>query len=91
MKPTDAQGQRNAALLDMARHHMKLRNDAALARAIWASAPHISKVRNGLLPVGPQMLLNIHEASIERNCVITVAELRSYVPRSVKPGKNAEQ
>lgn len=43
----------------MASHHLK--NDAALARALEQKPPVISKMRHGVLPVGPVMIINLHE------------------------------
>lgn len=43
----------------MATHHIK--NDAALARALELKAPVISKHRNGVIPVGPTLIVNIAE------------------------------
>jgi hypothetical protein len=38
-----------------------LKNDAALSRALDFAPPVVSKVRNGVLPVGPGFLLRAHE------------------------------
>lgn len=47
------------ALLDL----LKLKNDAALARALEVAPPVISKVRHYRLPLGPSLLIRIHEVS----------------------------
>lgn len=39
----------------------KLKNDAALARLLKVAPPVVSKIRHGKLPVGPSMILYIHE------------------------------
>jgi hypothetical protein len=47
------------AMLDM----LKLKNDAALARALEVAPPVISKIRHRHLPVGASMLIRMHEVS----------------------------
>lgn len=39
----------------------RLKNDAELARGLKVAPPVISKIRHLKLPVGPTMILNIHE------------------------------
>ncbi|WP_211475120.1 hypothetical protein [Collimonas humicola] len=52
----------NAAhMLDVVLEHGNLKNDAALARALNVAPPVISKVRNGVLPLGSSMLVKLHE------------------------------
>ncbi|MFS2004627.1 hypothetical protein ACEN9F_13475 [Duganella sp. CT11-25] len=48
-------------LIDMLLEKYKLKNDAALARALKVAPPVISKVRHLRLPVGPFLILRIHE------------------------------
>ena len=38
-----------------------LKNDAALARYLEVNPPVISKIRNGKLPVGDSLKINIHK------------------------------
>ena len=42
---------------------LKLKNDAALSRALEVEPPLISKIRHGRLPVGASMLIRMHEVS----------------------------
>jgi plasmid maintenance system antidote protein VapI len=50
-------------LLDALIEQLNLKNDAGLARVLGVSAPTMSKVRNGRLPLGPSMLVRMHEES----------------------------
>lgn len=81
MRPTHEQCQRNNALLDMISKRFKLKNDAALSRIMRISPPQVSNIRHGVLSIGAQLLLNIHEESIEHDCEITIKQLRVYVPK----------
>lgn len=49
--------------LDAITEHLKLKNDAQLAKALALSAPVISKVRNRQLPVTPLVMLRALEAT----------------------------
>jgi len=51
------------ALLDHLVKHLKLKNDAALSRLLEVQPPVVSKLRHGRLPVGPTMLIKMHEVS----------------------------
>lgn len=51
------------ALLDALIKKMKLKNDAALSRALDVHPPVISKIRHLTLPVGATMLIKMHELS----------------------------
>lgn len=53
----------NNLLLDEVIQLTKLKNDAALSRALGVSPPVISKIRSGRLPVGATIALSIHEIS----------------------------
>ena len=53
----------NAALLNIVIEHLDLKNDAALARLVEVAPPVISKIRNGRLPIGPSMIIRIHEVT----------------------------
>jgi antitoxin HigA-1 len=50
-------------LLDALIAHLGLKNDAALSRVLEVAPPVISKFRHGRLPVGPSMLIRMHEAT----------------------------
>lgn len=50
-----------AHMLDGVIEQQNLKNDAALARAIKVAPPVISKIRNGVLPLGSSMLVKLHE------------------------------
>lgn len=40
----------------------KLKNDAALSRALQVQPPVLSKLRHGNLPLGPSIIIRAHEA-----------------------------
>ena len=44
-------------------HKLKLKNDAALSRALEVEPPLISKIRHRRLPVAASMLIRMHEVS----------------------------
>lgn len=48
-------------LFDMLLENYKLKNDAALARILKVAPAVISKVRHQRFPVGPFLILRIHE------------------------------
>jgi len=50
-------------LLDALINKLRLKNDAALARLLEVAPPVISKLRHGTLPIGPTMLIRMHEIS----------------------------
>ncbi len=50
-------------LLDTLRDRMKLKNDAALSRALEVAPPVISKIRHRSLPVGASLLIRMHEVT----------------------------
>jgi len=50
-------------LLDSLLERMKLKNDAALSRALEVAPPVISKIRHRRLPVGASLLIRMHEVS----------------------------
>jgi hypothetical protein len=52
----------------------KLKNDAALARKLDVAAPIISKKRNGIIPLGAALMLNIHETF-----AMPVADIRNLI------------
>jgi plasmid maintenance system antidote protein VapI len=61
-------------LLDAMLEKLKLKNDAALSRALEVAPPVISKIRHRRLPVGASMLIRMHEVSD-----LSVAELRDLL------------
>ncbi|MBV0881552.1 hypothetical protein KTQ42_19900 [Noviherbaspirillum sp. L7-7A] len=61
-------------LLDMILERLKLKNDAALSRALEVAPPVISKIRHRRLPVGASMLIRMHEVTD-----LSVAELREML------------
>lgn len=61
-------------LLDALISMLKLKNDAALARALEVGAPVISKLRHHRLPVGASLLIRMHEVSD-----LTIGELRTLL------------
>lgn len=48
-------------LLDAVIEKMGLKNDAALCRGIGVSPPVISKIRSKRIPLGPSIMLRLHE------------------------------
>lgn len=50
-------------LLDTLMDHLRLKNDAALSRALEVAPPVISKIRHRRLPVGASLLIRMHEVS----------------------------
>ena len=61
-------------LLDMMLEKLKLKNDAALSRALEVAPPIISKIRHRRLPIGASMLIRMHEVTD-----MSVAELRELL------------
>lgn len=51
------------SLLDALLTRLRLKNDAALSRALEVAPPVISKIRHKKLPVGASMLIRMHEVS----------------------------
>lgn len=50
-------------LLDALLENMRLKNDAALSRALEVAPPVISKIRHHRVPVSASVLLRMHEAT----------------------------
>lgn len=50
-------------LLNALIQRMCLKNDAALARALFIAPPVLSKIRHGRLDVGATLLIRMHEVS----------------------------
>lgn len=61
-------------LLDSLIEKLKLKNDAALSRALEVAPPVISKIRHRRLPVGASLLIRMHEVS-----ELTIGELRALM------------
>lgn len=55
-----------------------LKNDADLCRFIGMNPPNLSKMRNGVLPVGATAVLRIHEGT-----GMPVADIRAVLAGSV--------
>ncbi len=58
-------------LLNALIEHLRLKNDAALARALEVAPPVISKIRHRRLAVGAALLIRMHEVSN-----LTISDLR---------------
>jgi plasmid maintenance system antidote protein VapI len=65
------------ALLDALIEKLQLKNDAALCRRLEVPPPVISKIRHRKLPVGPTLLIRMHEES-----GLSIRELKSYLKAS---------
>lgn len=50
-----------AHMLDVVLQQQNLKNDAALCRALEITPPTISKIRNGVQPLGFMLLVKLHE------------------------------
>jgi len=50
-------------LLDVLLENLRLKNDAALSRALEVAPPVLSKIRHHRLPVGASILIRMHEVS----------------------------
>lgn len=61
---------------------LRLKNDAALSRALGIAPPVLSKVRHRRLPVAADLILRIHEATM-----LSVDEIRGLmgVVRLIRP------
>jgi len=66
-------------LLDALIEKLNLKNDAALSRLLEVAPPVISKLRHGTLPIGPTMLIRMHEVS-EMN----IREMRALMLRGAE-------
>jgi hypothetical protein len=63
-------------LLDALIARLRLKNDAALSRVLEVAPPVISKIRHHTLPIGPTLLLRMHEES-----EFSIRELRQLMVR----------
>lgn len=81
MKNYDLHGDANP-LLDTVIDRLKLRNDAALSRALEVAPPVISKLRHGRLHVGPTLLIRMHEET-----GLSIRELKSCLRKKTNSGE----
>ncbi len=61
-------------LLDTLIKKLQLKNDAALSEVLDISRPVLSKIRHRRIPVGPILLIRIHETS-----GLSISELRALM------------
>src|ERR1700739_1431729 len=61
-------------LLDTLIENLRLKNDAALSRALEVAPPVISKIRHNTLPIGATILIRMHDISD-----FSIRELRDLV------------
>ena len=61
-------------LLDTLIEKLRIKNDAALSRALEVAPPVISKIRHNRLPVGASLLIRMHEVSD-----LSIKELRQLM------------
>jgi hypothetical protein len=64
-------------LLDAIIEKLHLKNDAALSRVLEVAPPVISKLRHGALPIGPTILIRMHEVS-----EMGIREMRALMEKS---------
>jgi len=62
--------------LDLTMGHLRLKNDAALARALDVTAPVISKLRHGRLAFGATLVIRTHELT-----GWTIKEILAQLPK----------
>jgi hypothetical protein len=72
-------------LLDALIEKLKLKNDAALSRLLEVAPPVISKLRHGALPIGPTMLIRMHEVSD-----MNIRDMRALMLKGVEQVKPAD-
>ena len=71
-------------VLDAIIQKLRLKNDAALSRALEVAPPVISKIRHNTLPIGATILLRMHEVSD-----FSIRELRALMVRADAQGQAA--
>ena len=72
-------------VLDAIIQKLRLKNDAALSKALEVAPPVISKIRHNTLPIGATILLRMHEVS-----EFSIRELRALMVRPDSgPGQGA--
>jgi hypothetical protein len=64
-------------VLDAIIQKLRLKNDAALSKALEVAPPVISKIRHNTLPIGATILLRMHEVS-----EFSIRELRALMVRA---------
>lgn len=62
------------SLLDAVIKHLRIKNDAALSRALEVAPPVISKIRHRRLPIGASLLLRMNEVTD-----ISIKDLRALM------------
>jgi len=67
-------------LLDAIIEKLHLKNDAALSRVLEVAPPVISKLRHGALPIGPTILIRMHEVSD-----MGIREMRALMEKDEQP------
>ena len=67
-------------LLDAIIEKLNLKNDAALSRILEVAPPVISKLRHGALPIGPTILIRMHEVSD-----MGIREMRALMQKDDQP------
>ena len=67
-------------LLDAIIEKLHLKNDAALSRVLEVAPPVISKLRHGALPIGPTILIRMHEVSD-----MGIREMRALMEKNDQP------
>jgi hypothetical protein len=72
-------------LLDALIEKLKLKNDAALSRLLEVAPPVISKLRHGALPIGPTMLIRMHEVSD-----LNIRDMRALMLKGVEQVQHAD-
>lgn len=72
-------------LLDALIDKLNLKNDAALSRALEVAPPVISKLRHGALPIGPTMLIRMHEISD-----LNIRDMRALMLKGQEPEKHID-
>jgi plasmid maintenance system antidote protein VapI len=60
---TDKEIQAANNMFDEAIRQLKLKNDAALSRALEVAPPMISKIRHGHIRLGSSMIIRLHETT----------------------------
>lgn len=69
-----SQTQAQNKLLDIVLAQQNIKNDAALSKVLEMAPPQLSKIRSGKQPVGPTLILNLHE-----RFAMPVAEIRALL------------
>lgn len=67
----------NNEFLDVVTDRAALKNDAALSSFLQVAPPVISKIRHGRLPVGPILMIRVHELT-----GMLFSDIRRYIPKT---------